>query len=94
MKWQMVPVTKTQGSKLFIANLIIIIIVAIILLVFLAYTQLHLADQSYKIKNYNALWNQSLADLRSGNSTINQYCINRVHDLDLCNQFKSLDYFN
>jgi hypothetical protein len=90
-------VKKTKEGALTILRkpiVIILIIVAIILIVFLIYTQLHLGDQSYKIENYDALWNQSLADLRSGNSTIDQYCINRVHDVDLCNRFWSLQYFN
>ena len=74
--------------------MIILIIVAIVLVVFLLYTQLHVSDESYKIENYEALWNQSLADFRSGNSTIDQYCINRVHDEDFCNRFWSLQYFD
>jgi hypothetical protein len=90
-------VKKTKEGALTILRkpiMVILIIVAIVLIVFLVYTQIYLRDQSYKIENYEALWNQSLADLRSGNSTIDQYCINRVHDDDLCNRFKSLDYFN
>ena len=90
-------VKKTKEGALTIFRkpiILILIIVAIVLIVFLVYTQIYLSDQSYKIENYEALWNQSLADLRSGNSTIDQYCINRVHDDDLCNRFKSLAYFN
>ena len=73
---------------------IILIIVAIVLVVFFLYTTLHVSDESYKIENYEALWNQSLADFRSGNSTIDQYCINRVHDEDFCNRYWSLQYFD
>lgn len=73
---------------------IILIIAAIALVVLLLYTQIHFSNQSFKIENYEALWNQSLADLRSGNSTLDEYCINRVHDVDLCDRFKSLQYFN
>ena len=90
-------VKKTKEGALTILRkpiMIILIIVAIVLVVFLIYTQLNLSDQSYKIENYDALWNQSLADFRSGNSTIDQYCNNRVHDVDLCNRFWSLQYFN
>jgi hypothetical protein len=90
-------IKKTKEDALTILRkpiMIILIIVAIVLVVFLIYTQLNLSDQSYKIENYEALWNQSLADLHSGNSTIDQYCINRVHDVDLCNRFWSLQYFN
>jgi cytochrome c-type biogenesis protein CcmH/NrfG len=72
---------------------IILIILAIALVVLLLYTQIYFGNQSYKVENYNALWNQSLADLRSGNTTIDEYCINRVHDLDFCNRFNSLQYF-
>lgn len=71
---------------------IILIIVVIVLAVFLLYTQIYLSNQSYKIKDYNSNWNQSLADLRSGNMTIGEYCISLVHDEDFCNQFKSLQY--
>jgi hypothetical protein len=72
----------------------ILIIVAIVLGGFLLYSQIQLSNQSYKIENFNALWNQSLADLRSGNTTIDEYCINRVHDEDLCNRFMSLQYMD
>ena len=71
-----------------------LIIVAIVLGGFLLYSQIQLSNQSYKIENFNALWNQSLADLRSGNTTIDEYCINRVHDEDLCNRFMSLQYMD
>ena len=74
--------------------IIILIIAAIVLVVFLLYTQTQVGNQSYKIENYEALWNRSLADLRSGNTTIVEYCINRVHDEDFCNRFMSLQYFN
>ncbi len=71
---------------------ILLIIGAIVLGVFLLYTQIQFSNQAYKIENFNALWNQSLADLRSGNTTIDEYCINRVHDNDLCNRFNNLQY--
>jgi hypothetical protein len=69
-----------------------LVIVAIVLGGFLLYSQIQLSNQSYKIENFNALWNQSLADLRSGNTSIDEYCINRVHDEDLCNRFNNLQY--
>ena len=71
---------------------IIIIIAAIALIVVLLYTQIHFNNQANKIENNKALWNQSLADLRSGNTSIDEYCINRVHDNDLCNRFNNLQY--
>ena len=71
-----------------------LVIVAIVLGGFLLYSQMQLSNQSYKVENFNANWNQSLADLRSGNTSIVEYCNNRVHDEDLCNQFKSLQYMN
>ena len=73
---------------------ITLVIVAIVLGGFLLYSQMQLSNQSYKIENFNANWNQSLADLRSGNTSIVEYCNNPVHDEDLCNQFKSLQYMN
>ena len=71
---------------------IIIIIAAIALIVVLLYTQIHFNNQANKIENNKALWNQSLADLRSGNSTVGEYCISSVHDEDFCNRLKSLEY--
>jgi hypothetical protein len=71
-----------------------LVIVAIVLGGFLLYSQMQLSNQSYKIENFNANWNQSLADLRSGNTSIVEYCNNRVHDQDLCNRFMNLQYMN
>ena len=71
-----------------------LVIVAIVLGGFLLYSQMQLSNQSYKIENFNANWNQSLADLRSGNTSIVEYCNNRVHDEDLCNRFMNLQYMN
>ena len=71
---------------------VLLIIGAIVLGGFLLYSQIQLSNQSYKIENFNALWNQSLADLRSGNTSIDEYCLNRVHDEELCNRFMSLQY--
>jgi hypothetical protein len=73
---------------------IVLVIGAIVLSGFLLYSQIQLSNQAYKIENFNALWNQSLADLRSGNTSIEEYCNNRVHDEDICNRFKSLQYMN
>jgi hypothetical protein len=73
---------------------IVLIVGAIVLSGFLLYSQIQLSNQAYKIENFNALWNQSLADLRSGNTSIEEYCNNRVHDEDICNRFKSLQYMN
>jgi hypothetical protein len=72
--------------------LILLVIGAVVLGGFLLYTQIQYSNQAYKIENFNALWNQSLADLRSGNTSIDEYCNNRVHDEDLCNRFKNLQY--
>ena len=82
---------RTIASK---PKVIILIIAAIVLVVFLLYTQIQVGNESYKIENYEALWNQSLANFRSGNTKIDEYCINRVHDEDFCNRFMSLQYFN
>ena len=71
---------------------IIIIIAAIALIVVLLYTQIQFNNQANKIENNKALWNQSLADLRSGNSTVGEYCLSPVHDEDFCNRLKSLEY--
>jgi len=71
-----------------------LVIVAIVLGGFLLYSQMQLSNQSYKIENFNANWNQSLADLRSGNTSIAEYCNNRVHDQDLCNRFMNLQYMH
>ena len=72
--------------------LIILIIGAIVLGSFLVYSQIQLSNQSYKVENYNALWNQSLVDLRGGNTSIAEYCNSPVHDEDLCNKFMNLQY--
>jgi hypothetical protein len=69
-----------------------LVIVAIVLGGFLLYSQIQLTNQSYKIENFNAAWNQSLADLRSGNTSIDDYCIKRVHDEELCNRYMGLQY--
>ncbi len=69
-----------------------LVVVAIVLGGFLLYSQIQLTNQSYKIENFNALWNQSLADLRSGNTSLDEYCTNRVHDEELCNRFMNLQY--
>lgn len=74
--------------------LIILIIGAILLGSFLIYSQIQLSNQSYKVENYNALWNQSLVDLRGGNASIVEYCNSPVHDEDLCNRFMNLQYIN
>ena len=75
--------------------ILIILIIGIILLGgFLVYSQIQLSNQSYKVENYNALWNQSLADLRGGNASIAEYCNTLVHDDDLCNRFMNLQYFD
>ena len=88
-------VKKTKAGALTILRkpiVIIIIIAAIALIVVLLYTQIHFNNQANKIENNKALWNQSLADLRSGNSTVREYCISPVHDEDFCNRLKSLEY--
>jgi hypothetical protein len=88
-------VKKTKAGALTILRkpiVILIIIAAIALVVVLLYTQIHFNNQANKIENNNALWNQSLADLRSGNSTVGEYCISPVHDEDFCNRLESLEY--
>lgn len=84
------------GTAIFSRRPIVVILIigVIILGGFLLYSQFQLSNQSYKIENFNALWNESLADLRSGNATIDEYCNNRVHDENLCNQFRNLKYMN
>jgi len=74
--------------------LIILIIGAIVLGGFLVYSQIQLTNQSYKVENYNALWNQSLVELRGGNASIVEYCNSPVHDEDLCNRFMALQYID
>jgi hypothetical protein len=68
------------SRKLIIVGLVI---VAVILAGYLIYSQIQFNNQAYKIENFNALWNQSLDDLRNGNTTIIEYCNNRVHDVNL-----------
>ena len=77
------------SRKLIIVGLVII---AAILASYLIYSQIQFSNQAYKIENFNALWNKSLDDLRNGNTTIIEYCSNRVHDENLCNQFSGLQY--
>ena len=86
----------STGTAIFSRRPIVVILFigVIILGSFLVYTQFQLSNQSYKIENFNALWNRSLSDLRSGNTTIDEYCNNRVHDENLCNQFRNLQYMN
>jgi hypothetical protein len=90
-------IKKTGAGALTILRkpiVVILIIGAIALVAVLLSTQIYFSNQSNKIENFNALWNQSLADLRSGNTTVGEYCINRVHDEDFCNRLKSLEYMN
>lgn len=88
---------KTNARARAIARkpIVIIMIIALIALCLISlYMQIQSSNESYKIENFNAIWNHSLADFRSGNTTIVEYCINRVHDEDFCNRFTSLQYFN
>lgn len=73
-------------------TIVALIGVAVILGGYLIYSQIQFSNQSYKIENFNALWNQSLQDLRNGNTSIIEYCNNRVHDENLCDQFNNLQY--
>ena len=85
----------TGTSRFSRRPIVVILIIGVIILgSFLLYTHFQLSSQSYKIENFNVLWNESLADLRSGNATLDEYCNNRVHDENLCNQFKNLEYMN
>ena len=80
-------------SILGLRPIIIILVIGVIVLgVFLLYTVMQLSNESSKTENYNAFWNQSLADLKSGNITLDEYCNNRVHDEEFCNRFSSLQY--
>lgn len=72
--------------------IVVLIVGAIILGGFLIYAQVQLSNQSYKVENYNALWNQSLANLRGGNTSLADYCNNLVHDDELCKRFMNLQY--
>jgi hypothetical protein len=75
--------------------IIIVLAIGIITLgVFLLYSVIQLNNESYKAENYNVFWNQSLADLKGGNITMDEYCTNRVHDEQFCNQFASLQYMH
>ncbi|CAN5465853.1 hypothetical protein BH18THE1_BH18THE1_18240 [soil metagenome] len=71
-----------------------LIIVAIVLGGFLVYTLVQYGNQSYKIENFNALWNASLGDLRSGNVSVTEYCNQGVHDQNFCDQFWNLKYMD
>lgn len=73
-------------------TIVALIGVAAILGGYLIYSQIQFSNQSYKIENFNALWNQSLQDLRSGNTSIIEYCNNRIHDENLCDKFNNLEY--
>lgn len=86
--------TKLPG-KISRKSIKIIVVIGIIVLgVFLIYSVFHLNNESYKAENYNAFWNQSLADLKGGKITMDEYCTNRVHDEQFCNQFASLQYMH
>ncbi|CAN5520614.1 hypothetical protein BH18THE1_BH18THE1_10570 [soil metagenome] len=80
---------KIIGAKPIIT---ILIIVAIVLGAFLLYTLVQYGSQSYKMDIFNALWNNSLGDLRSGTVSVTEYCNQRVHDQKLCDQFWNLKY--
>lgn len=88
---------KTNARARAIARkpIVIIMIIALIALCLISlYMQIQSSNESYKIENFNAIWNHSLADFRSGNTTIVEYCTKRVHDEDFCNRFSSLQYLN
>ena len=70
----------------------VLIIMAIVLGVLLLITLVQYGNQAYKIQNFNALWNNSLSDLRNGNVSLTEYCNQRVHDQKLCDQFWNLKY--
>ena len=70
----------------------ILIIVAISLAAILIYMALLYTSQSYKIVHYNALWNNSLTDLRNGTVSVAEYCNQEVHDQQLCDQYWNLKY--
>lgn len=81
------------GARALFGNPIVIlfIIAAIILVVVLL---LFNSGNQSKMENFNALWNQSLAGLRSGNMTVGEYCVEPVHDEDFCSRLKDLEYMN
>lgn len=70
----------------------ILIIIAITLFALLIYTALLYTNQSYKVVHYNALWNNSLTDLRNGTVSVTEYCNQDVHDQQLCDQYWNLKY--
>ena len=73
-------------------TIVALIGVAAILGGYVIYSQIQFSNQSYKIENFNALWNQSLQELRTGKTSIIDYCNNLVHDENLCDQFNNLQY--
>ena len=73
--------------------IIALIIVAAVLGGFLL-SQIQFSSQTYKIDDYNRLWNQSLGDLSSGNISMIGYCAQPVHDENICNQFMNLRYMD
>ena len=70
----------------------ILIIIAITLAALLIYTALLYTNQSYKVEHYNALWNNSLTNLRNGTVSVTEYCNQDVHDQQLCDQYWNLKY--
>ena len=70
----------------------VLIIGAVILVGILLYALVQNGDQSDKIENSKALWNQSLDGLRSGNVSVTEYCNQNPHDQQLCDLFWNLRY--
>ena len=70
----------------------VLIIGAVILVGILLYALAQNGDQSDKIENSKAAWNQSLASLRGGNVSVTDYCNQNPHDQQLCDLFWNLKY--
>jgi hypothetical protein len=70
----------------------VLIIGAVILVGISLYTLAQNGDQPNKIENSKALWNQSLASLRSGNVSVTEYCNQNPHDQQLCDLYWNLKY--
>jgi hypothetical protein len=90
---EVVEKTAAGARTLLGKPIVIILIVAVIVIIIISVSlQMYFSNESDNIENFNALWNQSLADLRSGNMTVAEYCNYRVHDQEFCNKLNNLEY--
>jgi hypothetical protein len=81
------------GARTVLRNPIVILLIIAVIAIVIILLLFNSSNES-KNENFSALWNQSLADLRSGNMTVGEYCVGPVHDEDFCNRLKDLDYMN